>query len=324
MNTLQTYKNTDAAYEAMRLNNAEYTYSLIKEALRLGIIDEVTEAEIKAKLLDGNAVAIDEYTEGKSSSVNGDKASELLSSYMYNVDAYLISLKSPKKALAELREKTPKFLYDAGGVALKRVMVDCTALLFENKKNRLPDGSENYNRALDEDVRAFTKNYNVRFGAHRNPVIPRYKTALTPRGSGVVRLKRYLTNMLAENVFCRNYDSAEVQTVIAFEVLRAEDMQSAVGNLYVPLLRCALICQYLMPGVHHVLLSEDDVKNAEVMLDEFTPDEIQKLLTAAFGRLPDQNKEYHKKVFESELPQIINAIKQNNLRTLLAYLPKTV
>ena len=231
MNTLQTYNNKDAAYEAMRLNNAEYTHSLIKEALRLGIIDEMTDAELKAKLLDGNAIAIDEYTLGKSSNVSAEKASELLSSFMYNVDAYLISLKSPKKALQELSEKTPKYLYDAGGVALKRVMVDCTALLFENKKNRLPEGSETYNRALDEDVRAFTKNYSVRFGAHRNPVIPRYKTAIAPKGSGVVRLKKYLTNLLTENVFCRNYDSAEVQTVIAFEVLRAQDMQSVVGNL---------------------------------------------------------------------------------------------
>ncbi len=322
MNELQNYRNNASLYEAMRPNNSEYTVSLLKEALRVGVIDEATETALKAKIFDGLALVIDEYTEGKSTSVSNDKANELLSSLLYNIDAYLISLKSHKKALSEIEEKTTKYLYDAGGAALKRVMTDCTALLFANKKNRLPEGSDIYNRALDEDIRAFSKAYNIRFGAHRNPVIPRYKTALSPKGSGIVRLKKYLTNLLAENLFCRCYESDEVKTVIAFEVLRAEDMESHVGNLYVPLLRCAIVSQFLMPGIPHVLLSEDDVKNAEALLDEYTPEEMQKVLSAAFSRLPVENGEYHKKVFEAELPQIINAVKQSNLRTLLAYLPK--
>ena len=322
MNQLQNYKNPAVAFEGMRLNYYEYTLSLLKECLRTGVIEEVEEATLRAKLFDGLALVIDEYTEGKSTSVSNDKANELLSSLLYNIDAYFISLKNPERALTELREKTVKYLYDAGGLQLKRVLTDCTALLFNNKKNRLPGSSDIYNRALDEDVRAFTKAYNIRFGAHRNPVIPRYKTALTPKGSGVVRLKRYLTNLLAENLFCRFYDSEEIKTVIAFEVMRANDMESAVGNLYLPTLRCAVISQFLMPGNTHVLLSEDDVKNAEALLDEYTPDEIRKILTAAFSRLPEQNREYHQKVFENDLQQIISSVKNNTLRTLLAYLPK--
>ena len=322
MNQLQNYKSSAVAFEGMRLNYSEYTLSLLKECLRTGVIEEVEEATLRAKLFDGLALVIDEYTEGKSTSVSNEKANELLSSLLYNVDAYFISLKNPERALNELREKTVKYLYDAGGIQLKRVLTDCTALLFNNKKNRLPGGSDIYNRALDEDVRAFTKAYNIRFGAHRNPVIPRYKTALAPKGSGVVRLKRYLTNLLTENLFCRFYDSEEMKTVIAFEVMRANDMESSVGNLYLPTLRCAVISQFLMPGNTHVLLSEDDVKNAEALLDEYTPDEIRKILTAAFSRLPEQNREYHQKVFENDLPQIISSVKNNTLRTLLAYLPK--
>lgn len=322
MNELQNYQNKNSLYEAMRPVNSEYTVSLLREALRVGIIDEVKENTLKAKIFDGLAIVIDEYTEGKSTSVSNDKANDLLSSLLYNIDSYLISLKSHEKALSEIEEKTVKYLYDAGGAAIKRVMTDCSALLFQNKKNRLPDGSDIYNRALDEDIKAFTKNYNIRFGAHRNPVIPRYKTALAAKGSGIVRIKKYLANLLTENLFCRCYDSEEVRTVIAFEVLRASDMESNVGNLYVPILRCAIVCQFLMPGIPHVLLSEDDVKNAEALLGEYTAEEMQKVLTAAFTRLPAENKEYHKKVFENELPQIISAVRQNNLRTLLAYLPK--
>lgn len=320
MNELQSTKRI--SYEAMRPSNSEYTVTLLREALRVGIIDEVKESALRAKIFDGLAIVIDEYTKGASSSVSNDKANELLSSLLYNIDAYLISLKDTEKALAEVEEKTVKYLYDMGGAALKRVLADCTALLFTNKRNRLPEGSPIYNKAIDEDIRNFSKAYNIRFGAHRNPVIPKYKTALAAKGSGIVRIKKYLTNLLAENVFCRNYDSEEVRTVIAFEIMRAEDMESNVGNLYVPILRCALVCQFLMPGIAHVLLSEDDVTTAEALLDEYTPEEMQKVLTGAFSRLPQENKEYHKKVFERELPQIINAVKQGGLRTLLAYLPK--
>lgn len=322
MNQIQNYRNTASDFEGLRISYSEYTLSLLKECLRTGIIEESEEVMLKAKIFDGLATVIDGYTEGKSTSVSNDKANELLSSLLYNIDAYLISLKNPEKALNEVREKTVTYLYDAGGVALKHVMTDCTALLFNNKKTRLPDGSDIYNRALDEDVRAFTKAYNIRYGAHRNPVIPRYKTALAPKGCGVVRLKRYLTNLLTENLFCRNYDSDELKTLIAFEVMRAKDMESTVGNLYLPTLRCAVISQFLMPGNNHVLLSEDDVKNAEALLDEYTPDEMRKILTSAFNRLPDANKEYHAKVFGNDLNQIINAVKHNTLRTLLAYLPK--
>ena len=200
MNQIQNYRDNSAAFDGLRISYSEYTVSLLRECLRTGIIDETEETMLKAKVFDGLAIVIDEYTEGKSTSVSNDKANDLLSSLLYNIDAYLISLKNPEKALNEVREKTVKHLYDAGGVALKHVMTDCTALLFNNKKNRLPDGSDIYNRALDEDVRAFTKAYNIRFGAHRNPVIPRYKTALAPKGCGIVRLKRYLTNLLTENL----------------------------------------------------------------------------------------------------------------------------
>ncbi len=322
MNELQQYRDEDKRLDGLYLKYNEYTLSLIREAAKEGVIGEDEEASLKAKIFDGLAAVIDEYTEGKSSSVSNDKANDLLSSYLYNIDAHLISFKSNSKALNELRQKTVAYLYDNGAVALKRVMTDCTALLFMNKKNRLPGGSEAYNRALDEDIRAFTKAYNIRFGAHRNPVVPRYKTAIAPRGSGIVRVKKYLTNLLAENLFCRTYDSEEVRTLIAFEVMRNEDMESNIGNLYVPLMRCAIICQFLMPGVPHVLLSEDDVNSAEEMLNEYTPDELHSMLTSAFARLPEENKEYHKKVFENELPNMIHTIKRGGLRTILAYLPK--
>ncbi len=321
MNELQRYQDTAKALDGLYLKYSEYTLSLIREAAKEGVIDESEETALKAKIFDGLAEVIDEYTGGKSTSLSNDKANDLLSSYLYNIDAYLISLKTHSKALAALQTNTVRYLYDEGGVALKRVMADCTALLFMNKKNRLPDGSETYNRALDEDIRAFTKAYNIRFGAHRNPVVPRYKTAIAPRGTGIVRIKKYLTNLLAENMFCRNYDSIEIKQLIDFEVMRAEDMESNVGNLYLPLVRCAVICQFMMPGVHHVLLSEDDVNNAEEMLNEYSPDELQTILTAAFGRLPSENKEYHKKVFDNELPNLIHAVKHRCLKTILAYLP---
>ena len=323
MNELERYnqQGSNARFDEARLSRNEYTMALLREAVRIGLLDGSEELALQAKLLNHVATVIDEYTDGKSQSLSNEKSNDLLSSLLYNTDAYLISLQDPMKALSELKEKTAAFLYDSGGAALKRVQADCAALLFNVKKTRLIGATEAYNRTIDEDIRSFLKTYNIRFGAHKNPVVPRYRTAITPGGTGVVRIKRYLANLLCENTFCRSYASEEVISVVSFEVMRSNEMGRDIGNLYIPLLLCAVICQFLIPGVHHVLLSEEDVNNAALQLDEYTPDELRTVLTAAFSRLPAENSFYHQKVFESQLPGLIHAIKHGHLKTLIAYMP---
>ena len=49
MNELQSTKRI--SYEAMRPSNSEYTVTLLREALRVGIIDEVKESALRAKFL---------------------------------------------------------------------------------------------------------------------------------------------------------------------------------------------------------------------------------------------------------------------------------
>ena len=322
MNALQKYSpNTTPAFDESRLSKNEYTVSLMREALRLEIITEAEELALQAKLMNHVAAVIDEFTDGKSQSLSNDKTNELFSALLYNLDAYFISLKNPTKAFSELNEKTVSFLYDNGGAALKRVQADCAALLFNVKKTRLVGATESYNRTIDEDVRSFLKQYNIRFAAHKNPIVPRYKTAIAPGGTGVVKMKRFLANLLCENMFCRSYESDEVISVVSFEVMRSNEMGRDIGNLYIPLLLCAVICQFLIPGVPHVLLSEEDVNHAAMLLDEYSPDELRTVLMAAFSRLPKENSFYHQKVFESQLPGLIHAIKHGHLKTLIAYMP---
>ena len=57
------------------------------------------------------------------------------------------------------------------------------------------------------------------------------------------------------------------------------------------------------------------------MLEEYTPDELRTVLTAAFKRLPAENSFYHQKVVEDQLPGLIHAIKHGQLKTLIAYMP---
>ena len=66
MNNLQQYSNAENIFSGARLNNSEYTLSLLKEALRLGYIDEAEEAAVKAKVFDGLAAL---EREGETSNV---------------------------------------------------------------------------------------------------------------------------------------------------------------------------------------------------------------------------------------------------------------
>lgn len=311
------------SFDESRLIRSEYTLNILREAVRIGRITEEESLAVQAKLADHLSAVVDEFTDGKSSSLPSEDMNDLLSSLFYNVDAALIAKRSPEEALKMVKEKTAAYLYDTGSAALKRVETDCVALLFNIKKSRLIGATEAYNRTIDEDLRAFFKEYNIRFGAHKNPIAPRYRLALKPGGTGVVRIKRYLTNLLYENAFCATYSSDEVIGVVSYEVMRSKELGREIGNLYVPILLCAVVCQFLMPGFHHVLLSESDVNEAAAMLDEYTPDELRTVLTAAFKRLPAENTFYHQKVFEDQLPILIHAIKHGNLKTLIAYMPNT-
>ena len=310
-----------APIDSTRLLRNEYTMSLLREAVRVGRLTEEESLAIQAKIQDHLKQVTEEYTDGKSSSLPSEEMNELIQSLLYNIDAYLISLNDAEKALGDLCGMSVTLLYDNGGAALKRVQTDCAALLFNVKKSRLVGATEAYNRTIDEDIRSFLKEYNIRFGAHVSPRTPRYRLAVMPGGSGVVRIKRYLTNLLYENAFCGCYSSDEVIGVVSYEVMRSREMGRDIGNLYIPVLLCAVVCQFLMPGVHHVLLSEEDVNEAAEMLDEYTPDELRTVLTGAFNRLPADNTFYHKKVFEEHLPKLIHAIKHGQLKTMIAYLP---
>ena len=309
-----------AAFDESRLIRSEYTMNVLKEAVRIGRMTEEESLAVQAKLIDHLAAVVDEYTDGKSGNLPSDQMDDLLSSLFYNVDAALIAQGSPEKAFETVTSKTAAYLYDTGSAALKRVEADCAALLFNVKKTRLVGATEAYNRTIDEDIRAFFKEYNIRFSAHKNPIAPRYRLAVKPAGKGVVRIKRYLTNLLCENSFCATYSSDEVIGVVSYEVMRSKELGKEIGNLYIPILRCAVVCQFLMPGFHHVLLSEEDVNEAAALLDEYSPDELRTVLTAAFKRLPVDNLFYHQKVFEEQLPDLIHAVKHGNLKTLIAYM----
>ncbi|MBR2460593.1 MAG: hypothetical protein IKB34_05135 [Clostridia bacterium] len=323
MNEIEQYvpEERKTPIDTSRLLRSEYTFSLIREAVRVGRLTEEDSLAINAKLYDHLRAVTEEYTDGKSSSLPTEEMNELYLSLIYNVDAYLISLNDAEKALDALQKMSVTLLYDNGGNALKRVQTDCAALLFNVKKSRLIGATEAYNRTIDEDIRAFLKEYHIRFGAHKSPLTPRYRLAIMPGGGGVVRIKRYLTNLLYENAFCSCYASDEVIGVVSYEVMRSRELGRDIGNLYVPVMLCAVVCQFLMPGYHHVLLSEEDVNEAAEQLSEYSPDELREVFTGAFNRLPADNMFYHQKVFAEQLPKLIHAVKHGQLKTMIAYLP---
>lgn len=323
MNELERFipENKKIHFDEKRLNKNEYIQSLLREAVRVELLTEDEALSIQLKITNHLAEVIDQYTDGKSQSLENKTANSLFSSLCCNIDAFLISQKDPIKALELLRNKSAAFLYDNGSVCLKRVSADCAALLFNVKRTRLVGATEAYNRTIDEDVRSFLKTYNIRFEAHKEPVSMRYKTAIAPHGCGVVKLKRYLANLLCENNFCRIFATDEVVGVVTYEVMRSSELNRDISNLYIPVLLCAIICQFLMPKTDHVLLSEADIDNAAEQLDEYSPDELKTVLSAAFSRLPDENSFYHAKVFENRLPSLIHAIKHGHLKTMIAYMP---
>ena len=125
MSDIELYSRSPkkAAFDENRLIRSEYTTTLLNEAVRIGRITEEEALGINAKITNHLSEVVDQYTDGKSSSLPADVTGNLLASLYYNVDAALIASGTPEAALKMVSEKTAAYLYDTGSAALKREII---------------------------------------------------------------------------------------------------------------------------------------------------------------------------------------------------------
>ncbi len=151
---------------AENIDRADYTNTLLLEAVRAGIAKESDIDRIRNDLMIALAEVIGYYTKNESSSIKAETANELSNSLVYNIDTYLLSFGDDKKAAETLLDRRMSELYGKGYLINSKYFEEAKILFGKARLSRLKNGSEEYNKTLDKYFRYYLTHYSPKFNAH--------------------------------------------------------------------------------------------------------------------------------------------------------------
>ena len=176
-----------------RLDRERYAESLTSEAVRAGLMTEGDVDRIRGELLQVLAEVIGYKTGGESTNVSTDEARILSESLLYNIGTALRAEETPDSAALTMRDRPMSELYAKGYQINKKRWEDARRLWTKVRYNRLRDGGEEYDRAIDRNIRIYLEKYDPRTSAHDKLYLslPKYgiKGAFHIQGAAAVLTK---------------------------------------------------------------------------------------------------------------------------------------
>ena len=306
-------------FDRSNLRFHNYTVTLLDEAYRSGKLDERRVDDIRASVTEALDEAIDIFTLGESSSVMTETANSLLQSVLFCTDAYLMSM-SCDDAIKLLATVSFKEIYTRGMKQVKRLVCESASLLVKVRRSRVNVPCGAYNELLDRRVTAFLKSYNIATNAHI-AVRFDYKTALpTTNLRGIHYVKCDLGYVLRENSFMKAYDEREICYI--FKYWCSQHIQSpsdADVNLFRITYICALFADYLKKEHVTLRVTYSECRTAEKLLGTFDEGEISDILRSTASHLVYGDPDYNKKALELMLPELVRALKNGNLSSVLPF-----
>lgn len=231
--TLQKHSRIDA----LTLDPAHYTETLLSAAREVGLYDDAVVMAIQAGLFDLLSERLVKMTNGESCSVPAETAQAVLASLLYTIDRFLLTAPTPDDAAMRLAESSASCLYDEGLVRIKRRLA---ASELQYRKylplfRALPD-SVMKTTAID-GIAGFFRAYHPAGFADANPITADYPLYLDANAitaeKGVDFLGRYLQGLIAEAKFLSKFRAETLHTVLSSADPLYRDNPS---NLFAPML----------------------------------------------------------------------------------------
>ncbi len=216
------------------LNKNQYTFSILKEGFRIGLIDKKTISSIQNQIMNILKDLITRYTVGESSSVPITTGEKLLASICYCIDAYCESFNDIEECIDVLKTKNIRELYEKG-VELVTSYVDETRILYEKiKKDKLPIDLRAYDDTIDEGLSSFFKDYGVVFNAHDTMGSIDYPLTFDDMSiRGINYIKNYLNTLEVETFFCKFFSNNDiVKTLKQYGYIYNTDYRLELINVF--------------------------------------------------------------------------------------------
>lgn len=196
------------------LDPNEYLLSLLESAYQMQLLSKSELDRIQAQIMDILKGQITKYTGGASSSVKVETAQNLLTSILYCIDAYGLSMDTPAEFIEELQSRPVREIYLDGLACVESCFEDTRHLFKAVLSNRIQTKLIAYNSTL-EAIPDFFSGYDSRFSAHDTMADIDYPLAYDPMNvRGIFYLKQYLRKLNIENRFCAHFPSGEIEQLL--------------------------------------------------------------------------------------------------------------
>lgn len=201
--------------DRFRIDERQYAVTLVREAMRAGLLDAVDLERFQIELMTAVGLAIQESTGGLSSSVRTDDAQRILGSILYGLDLYLLGLPSAEAAVKVLPGLTAASLVLSGRQAITAMFDDCRRLLQAVRDSRISTGLTAYTDLIDNSFTGFFDSYDYRFDARNAHLMIDYPLLSDDMNqTGVIYVRNFLEHLLLENWFCASFEPAVIDRLL--------------------------------------------------------------------------------------------------------------
>ena len=195
------------------LDSSNYTLSLAKAALDLGIVNEMTYHVFINGIFIQLAKHIHLYTSGESDSVMNETAAALLGSILYNCDLALSRI-PPELAVKRLFSESIEKIYFDGLKINRELILKALSMIRKIKRTRIDVMCPYYNNVLNNDLEKIVKSYDPKFDAKRNLTDVDYRIPTLNRSvCGIGGILHLLEELQSENDFVNSFPKAETSAL---------------------------------------------------------------------------------------------------------------
>ncbi|MCM1991822.1 DUF6179 domain-containing protein [Oceanirhabdus seepicola] len=308
------------------LNENQYTFSLLSEGFRLGLIDKYRISSIQTEIMYLLKELIIRYTGGESSSIPIETGEKLLSSICYSIDVYCESLSSIEESIVALKTKDVKELYEKG-VDLVKLYVHESRLCFEKiKENRFKIELQVYNDTIDEGLPSFFQKYGVVFNAQDTMGSIDYPLTFDDMSiRGINYIKNYLNTLEIETFFCKFFNTEDIIKILNhYGDIYNIDYRVALINVFEVLINNSIFSVLSGNDGWNLNISKLNYKILNKKLRSLNANEINILVGKAVekvikdlgitrGDLIDYMNNY-KSIF---IPRLLSSLENGNLQNMV-------
>ena len=229
------------ALDQDRIDYGAFTLSLIQEARRVGMLNDMDAARIENELLSLLRAQIVKITHGESSSVPESTADELMDGIGYCIDLALKSQATPADGINLLKNRPVEAVYQIGADILDTEAKACVPLPSRVRATRTRTVNEAYRITLDSTLPGLLRAWQSSPFPHDFMVITEYPLACENGTTGIFAVHDRLSSLALENRFCAHFSDGLERLLEQYAHQSRVSPADAYANLFLIALRNLLL-----------------------------------------------------------------------------------